>query len=91
MSDKVNFQSSTKTALLNFIKTPTVSRALHTFWQGFLVTFVVGIPLVVAVANTGGLDEGQKALVSLLVACCMAGLSAVKTAVVGTVKSIKEM
>jgi len=70
------------------MKVPLVNRSLHTFWQGFLGTFLVGVPLVVSVAHTHDLDHGKAALVALIVASFMAGLSACKTLLKDYVKSL---
>lgn len=74
-----SFLKSLKSAFIALVRLPIVSRSLHTFWQGFLATFLVGIPLVVAVAQAQGIDEGQRAVISLIVASFMAGLSILKT------------
>lgn len=81
-----DFFKSVMSAVTAVARVPIVSRSFHTFWQGFLATFVVGVPLVIGVVNVQGIDSGKKALVSLIVAGCMAGLSALKTSIVMTAK-----
>lgn len=56
-----------------------VKPVLHTFWQGFIGVFLIGAPLVEHAFKIGGLGAGKTALVSLLTAAVMAGLSALKS------------
>lgn len=54
-------------------------RALHTFWQGYLVIFIPGIYNVADILGKQGWSAGKAALIALLGGSLMAGLSAVKT------------
>lgn len=61
----------------------TVLRAWHTFYQGFLGVFLVGIPLVLALVHISGghvegLDLAVKAFISLVTGSVMAGIAAVR-------------
>lgn len=58
---------------------PIVVKAFHTFWQAFLATFVLGVPLVVYVLHAKGLGEAERAAISLAGASLAAALSATKT------------
>lgn len=60
-----------------------VMRAVHTFWQSFLVVFTAGMFDVFNAFKTN-LSAGKMALVSLVIAALAAGLSALKTMVVQT-------
>lgn len=55
-------------------------RALHSFWQGALVVFLAGFYNVADILGKQGWTAGKSALVALVSAAVMAGLSAVKTA-----------
>jgi hypothetical protein len=83
MNKHKDFFTRTAKTLVTSVKSllgrPIVNRSFHTFWQGFLVTFALGIPLVVAAVHARGIDGGEAALISLAVGSAMAGLSAVKT------------
>ena len=57
-----------------------MKRALHTFWQGFVVVFLAGIYNVADILGKQGWSAGKTALVALVIAAVMAGLSALKTA-----------
>lgn len=60
---------------------PLVRNVVHTFWQAFLATALVGVPAVLAVVHKGDVDAGERATLGLLVAAVAAGFSAVKTTV----------
>lgn len=73
-------------ALLDKLKaiwrTPTVSKAAHTFWQAFLAVFMLGVPMVVHALNQHQIAVAKGLLISLVTASLAAGLSAAKTAFV---------
>lgn len=55
------------------------NKALHTFWQGFIVVFLAGVYNVADILGKQGWSAGKSALVALISAAVMAGLSALKT------------
>lgn len=57
-------------------------RAFHTFTQGFIVVFLAGVYNVADILGKQGWSAGKSALVALVGAAVMAGLSALKTAYV---------
>lgn len=68
---------------------PLVRNAINTFWQAFLAVFVVGVPLVLAAENKGGLQAGEHAIIALLSASVAAGFSAAKTIVSAYYRTVK--
>lgn len=85
--------------LLSFVKQKAlavvhndfVMRVVHTFWQGFLAVFVLGVPLVEHAFRVGGLATGEKALVSLGSAAGMAGLVAVRLGLVHVFQTYRQL
>lgn len=75
-----NFLVAARLRLLTLVRKPIVTKALHTFWQGFLGTLLAGIPLVTTALHDHGMSALWQVSVSLLTASVMAGLSMVKTA-----------
>lgn len=69
---------------------PLVSRAVHTYWQAFLAVFMLGITGVLATAmKSHSVPLTEDATLALIVASIAAGLSAVKTVIVGYVQGQK--
>ena len=54
------------------------SRAIHTFWQTFVVVFLGGIVNVLA-DFIKGISIGRAALLALVLSAVAAGLSSIKT------------
>jgi hypothetical protein len=66
-----------------------VRRVFHTFWATFLGVFILGIPLVEHTFQQFGLNDGKKALLSLLTAAAIAGVTALRVGAVNLYQSYK--
>lgn len=66
------------------LSNPTITKAIHTFLQSFLATFVVGIS---GILGTHSIKDAETALIALVVAALAAALSATKSAVAPSIVS----
>lgn len=66
------------------LSNPTIVKAIHSFWQAFTGTFLVGIS---GVLGTHSLSDGKTALIALTGAALASALSAAKSTVWPTVVS----
>ena len=68
-----SFLHSLKTQVLS---SDTAMRAIHSFIAGFLVVFLAGVPLISHQLHAHAFGDAKKALISLVLASCMAGYAA---------------